>query len=311
MGQPIRLFLLTGFLGSGKTTLLKQLLARLGNQRIGIIVNEFGKISIDGPIIRKNGIEILEINNGSIFCSCLKGSFIEGLVTYSELPIDCLFVETSGLADPSNIESILNSFVGRVKGTAYDYRGTVCIVDVCHFLDQVDLLVAIEKQISASSLILLNKSDLVEEDALREVEDRVKGINNQARIVRTVFGNIEPALLETIAPLSYANHEAESCNTPFNRPVAFSLSANGFFQQEEVLAFLRAVSPLMIRIKGFFLFHDGWYQIDGVGEVINIVPAGIEKDSSVLVLISSKGLAALDAVYREWDQHFSQEMTLK
>lgn len=311
MKQPIKLYMLTGFFGAGKTTLLKQLIDRMGTQRIGIIMNEFGKISIDGPIIRKNGIEILEINNGSIFCSCLKGSFVEGLVAYSEMPIDCLLIETSGMADPSSIENILSNFVGRVKGKAYDYRGTVCIIDTCRFIDQVDLLVAIEKQVAASSLILLNKSDLVEKDVIREVEDKVKGINSRAVIVRTIFGNINPLLLETLVPLPSENCEVESCNTSLNRPEGYLLAANGVFVQDDVVDFLRAVLPLMLRIKGFFRLNGGWHQIDAMGDTINIVPTDIEREGSELVMISCKGLDALNAINFEWDRRFSQEMTVQ
>jgi G3E family GTPase len=311
MKHPIKLFLLTGFLGSGKTTLLKQLIESIGKRRIGVIMNEFGKISIDGPIIRKNGIEILEINNGSIFCSCLKGSFIEGLVAYSELPIDCLLVETSGMADPSSIENILNNFVGRVKGKAFDYRGTVCIVDARYFLDQVDLLVAIEKQVAAGSLILINKCDLVDEDILEEVEAKVKEINSRAAILRTIFGNIDPLLLETVSPLSVTGAEAESCNTPLNRPMGYFLKTNGVFPREELTAFLRGLSPFMIRVKGFFRLSEGWNQIDAVGDTINIVPSGIERESSELVIISLVDHSMLGTIQSEWDRRFSQKMTVE
>ena len=311
MEHPIKLYLLTGFFGSGKTTLLKQLIDHMGERRMGIIMNEFGKISIDGPIIRKNGIEILEINNGSIFCSCLKGSFIEGLVAYSEMPIDCLLIETSGMADPSSIENILSNFIGRVKGKAYDYRGTVCIVDVRHFLGQVELLVSIEKQVAASSLILLNKSDLVDEDILGEVEATVKGINSRALILRTKFGNIDPLLLETLAPLSAADCETESCNTAFNRPMGYLLTTGGVFLHDDVHDFLRTVLPLMFRIKGFFRLKEGWHQIDAVGETINIVPTDIEREGSELVMISRQDVSALQTINSEWDRHFSQEMTVK
>jgi G3E family GTPase len=68
--------LLTGFLGSGKTTFLKRIIDRLANHKIGILMNEFGKISVDGILLQKNGVDIVEINNGSVFCSCLKGALL-------------------------------------------------------------------------------------------------------------------------------------------------------------------------------------------------------------------------------------------
>ena len=64
-----KLYVLTGFLGAGKTSLLQHLLDRLQAKKTGVIQNEFGKLSIDGELIRRNGIEMTEISRGSIFCS--------------------------------------------------------------------------------------------------------------------------------------------------------------------------------------------------------------------------------------------------
>ena len=71
-----KLYVLTGFLGSGKTSLLLHLLDHCGDARVGVIQNEFGKVSIDGMISRRDGIEMTEISRGSIFCSCLKLRFV-------------------------------------------------------------------------------------------------------------------------------------------------------------------------------------------------------------------------------------------
>ena len=101
------LYVLTGFLGAGKTSFLLNILDNIKDKKIGIIQNEFGKINVDGEIVRRNGIEMTEISRGSIFCSCLKLSFVQALAEMSKKDLDYVFVESSGLADPSNIEEIL------------------------------------------------------------------------------------------------------------------------------------------------------------------------------------------------------------
>lgn len=73
-----KLYVLTGFLGSGKTTALLKLLERLKGSRIGVIQNEFGKLGIDGTILRNDDIQMVEINRGSIFCTCQKLNFCQG-----------------------------------------------------------------------------------------------------------------------------------------------------------------------------------------------------------------------------------------
>ena len=73
------IYLITGFLGAGKTTFLKGRLA-LSEVKTGVLVNDFGKLNFDGLQMKKQGLERVELSNGSIFCSCLKDAFIDGLV---------------------------------------------------------------------------------------------------------------------------------------------------------------------------------------------------------------------------------------
>lgn len=107
MGDKINLYVLTGFLGSGKTTFLLRLLDKLKEHPVGVIQNEFGKLSIDGMILKRDNLEITEVNRGSIFCSCLKFNFANALMEMAKLDLKYVFVESSGLADPSNVEEIL------------------------------------------------------------------------------------------------------------------------------------------------------------------------------------------------------------
>ena len=106
----IPFILVTGFLGSGKTTFLKRLLARYsGDGKIGIIQNEFAPGSVDGTELKQSGMpfEILEVNNGSVFCVCLLGSFIKSLRTFvEEYQPEALILEASGLSDPISIGEI-------------------------------------------------------------------------------------------------------------------------------------------------------------------------------------------------------------
>ena len=98
-------FLITGFLGSGKTTFLKMITTQFGNKlRIGIVQNEFAPGAVDGTELKNSGssFEILEVNNGSVFCVCLLGSFIKSLSEFVEThQPDMLFLEASGLSDPT------------------------------------------------------------------------------------------------------------------------------------------------------------------------------------------------------------------
>jgi len=116
----IKLVLLTGFLGTGKTTLMKSILDTY-KDKVGVIVNEFGEVNIDAALIKKDGIKMTELTNGSIFCACIKENFISGLIEMSAIDIEYLFIGASGLADPANMTQILNSIELRTKNK-YDYK---------------------------------------------------------------------------------------------------------------------------------------------------------------------------------------------
>ena len=128
--------MLTGFLGAGKTTLLQKILEEYSDQKIGVLINEFGAVSIDSELVEGEGIDMTELSNGSIFCACLKDKFVEALIELSGKDIDYLFIEASGLADPANMEDILSGLQEHLT-RRYDYTHSVCIVDSTSYPDLI------------------------------------------------------------------------------------------------------------------------------------------------------------------------------
>ena len=90
--KQIKLYFLTGFLGSGKTTILRNLLENMEGTKVGVIQNELGKISVDGTVLQNNDIQMIELTRGSIFCSCLRLSFVDALVQMSQKGLEYVFV---------------------------------------------------------------------------------------------------------------------------------------------------------------------------------------------------------------------------
>ena len=88
--SKIKLYFLTGFLGAGKTTILRNLLENMEGTKVGVIQNELGKISIDGTVLQNNDIQMIELNRGSIFCSCLRLSFVDALTQMATLIFDTM-----------------------------------------------------------------------------------------------------------------------------------------------------------------------------------------------------------------------------
>ena len=248
------LYLISGFLGSGKTTLLQRILNDGEHTRLGVLVNDFGKIDVDGALIGAKDIPMIQIQNGSIFCSCLKGQFIEALIRFSKQDIDKLFIESSGLSDPSQIRDILEKIAPHLD-RPFVYMGSICLVDCDTFLDYADVLPALEHQVAVSDLILLNKTDLVDDNVLLDVKHRVQSINPNANILSTIYAQVPFELLPG-SPVEKSG-ERTCVNTVQSRPGSYLLRMSGACTRERLLAAAAALAPHVLRLKGFALSEDG------------------------------------------------------
>ena len=191
-----KVYLLSGFLGSGKTTLLKHLLeTHPENERVAVLMNEFGKAGVDGDVVRKNGLEIIEISRGSIFCACAKGDFLRGLYTIlKDFRPTVLLVEASGVADTTDMKKDLG------HGMLHDYyrfAGNICVIDAEHFEDWLDLFNAVIKQTEAATQLIINKTDLVTQEQADALEKHLHELNPSAQITRAAFGNVPWSLFRS------------------------------------------------------------------------------------------------------------------
>ncbi|MCM8901451.1 GTP-binding protein [Caldicoprobacter algeriensis] len=310
MSRKISVYLITGFLGAGKTTLLKNLLEFSQNKKIGIIMNEFGSVGIDGTLVKKEGIDLIEINNGSIFCSCLASTFAEGLIAMASTPIEWLFIESSGFSDPSGMEKILYDIQPKT-GDIYDFRGTICIVDATSFIELSQTLEVARKQIEYSHLIVINKADLVDSARLNSVEESIRSLNPVAPIVTTSYGRLDYTWLQQNLEDFPLPPATSNLNCPSNRPKTLLLEADGVFEREKLKGFLQSLSDFAFRIKGFFKLNEGWHYVDGVNTAISITPINIERNISQLVVILKTRQPVMDTIQKSWKRHFSNELHIK
>lgn len=175
---------LTGYLGSGKTTLLNRILTETHGKRFAVIVNEFGEIGIDNDLIVDADEEIFEMNNGCICCT-VRGDLIRiiaGLMRRSR-GFDGIVIETTGLADPAPVAQTF--FVDEDVRRKTKLDAIVTVADARHLLEQVDRAPEVQEQLAFADVVLVNKVDLVDPDALATVERRIRNINPYATIHRT------------------------------------------------------------------------------------------------------------------------------
>ncbi|MCX6239010.1 MAG: CobW family GTP-binding protein [Bacteroidia bacterium] len=191
MLKKVPFYLVTGFLGSGKTTLIKRFIeCYADSKKIVVIQNEYAEVNIDSCELKQTGksFELLEMNNGSVFCVCLLGSFVHSLSDFiHEHQPDLIILEASGLSDPISISQIISAPALRnLIWLAHTYT----VVDALNFQKTIERVGRNTHQIRIADTIVLNKCDLLAE-SLREIRSKLLMINPFAKIVETSFGCIE------------------------------------------------------------------------------------------------------------------------
>jgi G3E family GTPase len=183
------LIILTGFLGSGKTSLLQHLI-EYQTQRsrfVAVIQNEIGEVGLDGKLL---DYTVTEIDEGCVCCS-LAGNLkraVQGIL--ASFSPDMIILETSGLANPKNLMEELEELKEWVR-----FDSTVTVVDAPNFETSLqDYAIAVD-QITAADVLILNKSDLVDEARLDDLRHRLRQLNRGAPLVVSCEGDVNPAMI--------------------------------------------------------------------------------------------------------------------
>jgi G3E family GTPase len=182
--EKVPVTVLTGYLGAGKTTLLNRILSEPHGKKYAVIVNEFGEIGIDNDLVVGADEEVFEMNNGCICCT-VRGDLmriLDGLLRRKG-KFDAIIVETTGLADPAPVAQTF--FMDDNLGRKTKLDAIVTVADAKWLNERLKDAPEAKNQIAFADVILLNKTDLVSPDELRDVEARIRGINPYAKLHKT------------------------------------------------------------------------------------------------------------------------------
>lgn len=302
----MELYLITGFLGAGKTTFLKEFIHLFRDRKIYLIINEFGKVGVDGALLQELGATLAQINNGSIFCSCRLDQFEAALDQAAEVAPEVILVEASGLSDPTNIQGIL----GAEKYSDISYRGSVCLVDPGTFGKVVHTARMCRKQVAASSLALINKVDVASQEALKETERLLQEIAPGLAIRSTSYGKFDPQWLELIRPCR-AEHAENGPDLTLQKACVVLKPG---MEKKQLMGFLSLLADDTHRIKGFAELAEGMYLVDCVASCQQAVPyeGTVEENArNRLVLLAGQGMALRRRIKeaREWYGQYLEEIT--
>ncbi len=278
---------LTGFLGSGKTTLIRHLAGAASGRRLAFIINEFGDLGVDRELIRGCGLEtcpdddIVELANGCICCT-VADDFLPTMRTLIErpLPPEHIIIETSGLALP---KPLIKAFTWPEVKTRVTVDGVIAVIDARavadgRFADDPDavdrlrrddanldhespLEEVFEEQVLSADVVVLNKTDLVD-DALLQAVRRIVDTHRRpgTRVIAASGGVIDPLAVLGIGAAAEddlanrpSHHDGEEDDHDHDDFTSFTITLDHITDPGALEGSLRAAVEHhdILRIKGF------------------------------------------------------------
>ena len=307
--KPVPVDVVTGFLGAGKTTLLQAVLdGALAGERVAVVMNEIGDVSIDGRVIR--GLEhvetMVELENGCICCSIDDFRFDAAVQEVVQRTDPTLIVlETTGAADPEPLRE-------RLRRAGLPLDAVITVVDAANIERALRETSVARSQVRAADFLLLNKVDLVDETTLLRLERRLRGLNGRALALRCERGRVAADLLfataaKRLRPAHPAGAGAEERPATDASPLRASASGKGHGHASDCLSafswrgaceldqarferFLGNLPSNIYRAKGFVRFGArdwpclfsytcgryelNWIQLKGFGDLAEAVFIG-------------------------------------
>ncbi|MFN5817120.1 MAG: CobW family GTP-binding protein [Pseudanabaena sp.] len=268
-GMPVTI--VTGFLGSGKTTLLNQILKNRQDLKVAVLVNEFGDINIDGQLLIDIEDGMVELSNGCICCTINDGlvDAVYNVLERSER-IDYMVIETTGVADPLPIAL---TFLGTELKHLTRLDSILTVIDAETFTSEHFQSEAALSQVEYGDIVLLNKTDLVPEEQVEELEEYLRKKKSKARILRSQYGEVPlPLILDVeLAPTStyqqlenedeihehehHEHHHHHSDHLANDGFISISFQSDRRFDLDKFTYFLDKVMPNdVFRAKGVLSF---------------------------------------------------------
>ncbi|MDO5286879.1 MAG: GTP-binding protein [Actinomycetia bacterium] len=294
-GGRIPVVALTGHLGAGKTSLLNHLLRSPG-ARLGVVVNDFGSVSVDAALVTGQVDQAASISGGCLCCLPGGGGLDKALARLAQprLRLDAILLEASGAADPLTLSALIRfSGVGGVRP-----GGLVEVVDAVEHFETVDTYPEPPLRYLAASLVVVGKADLLPQPersaTVARVRQRVHERNPGALVVEASRGRVDPALVFDVAsteppgdrlPLGPRHDDHE----PHRHAQAVTRELSGPVAPGALVDLLRQPPPGAYRVKGrvpvLSAAGPQGYLVNVVGRTVHIASLPEAPDPGELVVI--------------------------
>ena len=257
MASDLPVTVVGGYLGAGKTTLLNHLLTNTQGLRLAVLVNDFGDVNIDASLIASHAGETLALTNGCMCCSLVNG-FAQaiGEVLRHADRLDHIVIEASGVADPAKIAQY-----GQMYGMPLD--GVLVVADA----ERVQALATdkyvgdtVLRQLRKADLVVLNKMDLVADEARRAVGTWLGEHAPGTPVVEAQHGSVPvEVLLGAGRRRGAAQGEADVPTPSTGRHPSYTthtIRRSAAVRRETLAAFAASLGPSVYRAKGFVHLDD-------------------------------------------------------
>ena len=264
INQVIPISIISGFLGVGKTSLLSYILTAEHGKKIAVLVNDFGDLAIDARLIESSVGNVINLSGGCVCCS-YGSDLTSALLQLDSLAIDQVVIEASGVALPGAIASSLSLLAG------FSVNSIIVLVDGATIESQsTDKYLAdtIERQLAAADIMVINKIDLLTDNAHENLKKRLQRSYPSARVLSNskLDGSIASLLIDcrrgSGAGIPTIERE-ERHDIDIYKTLTLSLGSVPDLKQLAVT--LASEESGLLRVKGFVK------SIDGEMHVIQIV----------------------------------------
>jgi G3E family GTPase len=284
---------LSGFLGAGKTTLLNHILHNKAGLKVAVIVNDMSEINIDARLVENTNTlsrteeKLVEMSNGCICCTLREDLMAEVEKLAKENRFDYLLIESTGISEPVPVAQTF-SFTdekNHIDLSRFSYIDTmVTVVDCFNFFkdfgtnerlldrnltdtegDDRTIVNLLTDQIEFANVIILNKTDLVDDYTTSLLTAAVKKLNPDAKIIRSEFGRIDASQIINTGLFDFetAQHSAgwqKELEASLHIPETEEYGISSFvfrnsspFHPERLWQYLNEEYPSgIIRAKGLF-----------------------------------------------------------
>ncbi|OLT47874.1 hypothetical protein BJF85_14755 [Saccharomonospora sp. CUA-673] len=310
--RRVPVVVLAGFLGAGKTTLLNHLLANTRGMRIGVVVNDFGRVNVDALSVAGQVDSMVSLENGCLCCVVDAAGLdrMLGTLTDPSAGLDLVVVEASGLAEPGSIVRLVLASQDRYV----EYGGLVELVDGAEFGAVRERHPELDEQLAMADLVVVNKVDR----AADGVVELVRELAGATPVVPAEFGRVDPELLfnrvvrevdDGARQLSFDDlrfgddhdHEHDGDGQVDHSAHAHAVYDTvtvelGAVHPRRFAAFLEARPAGLYRMKGTVRFgvpgHDEVYELHTVGAYVRVESRGRARDEGTSLVLIGAGVDA-------------------